>query len=47
MSAIAAVEADEAISVNTQEQLDRMNKVMLKRLEGSKSQDTENKQMSA
>jgi bifunctional UDP-N-acetylglucosamine pyrophosphorylase/glucosamine-1-phosphate N-acetyltransferase len=46
VSAIAAVAADEAISVNTQEQLDRMNKVMLKRLKNSKSQDTENKQIS-
>lgn len=47
VSAVTAVQADEAVSVNTKEQLERMNQVMLKRIEDAKSQDCQDKQMSA
>ncbi len=40
VSAVRAVRSEEAISVNTKEQLDRMNEIMVERVEGSNSTAT-------
>jgi bifunctional UDP-N-acetylglucosamine pyrophosphorylase/glucosamine-1-phosphate N-acetyltransferase len=47
VSAVRAVRPEEAISVNTKEQLSRMNEIMLERVEGSTSGEAGTKQFSA
>jgi bifunctional UDP-N-acetylglucosamine pyrophosphorylase/glucosamine-1-phosphate N-acetyltransferase len=47
VSAVRAVRPEEAISVNTKEQLRRMNEIMLERAEGSKSNESGTKHVIA